>query len=850
MLPPPHPPTSFPKPFADDIGKLLGELGNSSFRPLIIGDLNCPGASSYTSDKRLLDILVTHDFCQSVVVPTHSAACAAQQDSLLDLIIHPTSCSWVSDISVSDPGISDHSLISLKLAGCIPPAITSTFFTRNFKHLDRTLFAESISRCSFIVSPSNDTDSFCQQMNTDIVSVLDKLAPLVKMTKRVSSHPRCSLSQEAIDAKRHRRTCERNYRKSRTDVNRLAFREASHTARALIKTSYLSYTTNLIDGVRHDSKKLWKQCHELLHNTINRSPNNCSIKPDSFNDFFIKKVVLIRSKISTTLALLPPYIAFHTPPVVSKLAQFPQVSLEDVLRVISDMPGKSSSQDVLPTYLLKELSPLFAPSIQYLSNLSFSTSTFPSCLKTGCILPLLKKPSLDASEVGNYRPITSLSSLSKILERLALIHLRPLITGADCFPTMQSAYRAAHSTESALLKITSDIRNSMDTKAGTCLLSLDISAAFDALDHQILLQRAQDSFGLSHGALAWLRSYLSNRSAYTSVDGLHSSTQHLPTGVPQGSTLGPILFALYVAPLGPLVESQGVTFHQYADDTQLYIALDSVEECLDALSACADRVNMWFLNNFLMLNTSKTEAILFGTGARLRALKLNECTPFSNSAPITLTKSIHLLGVTLDSELSMSQHVGEVIQKCNYHIRALKYIRPSLTTEVANTIACSLVLTRLDYCNSLLYGTSDSNLRRLQVVQNRAARVVLKAGRRSSATSLLVSLHWLPIISRIKYKVAVLAYNALSLGQPSYLANFLSRDTFTRSHRSHEQNQLRVPRRNLGSAVGSFLNSAPVVWNSISLHTKEAPNRHVFGKRLKRELFTGILSSSSSDSFS
>ena len=249
-----------------------------------------------------------------------------------------------------------------------------------------------------------------------------------------------------------------------------------------------------------------------------------------------------------------------------------------------------------------------------------------------------------------------------------------------------------------------------------------------------------------------------------------------------------------------------------------------------------------------MLNQSKTEAILFGTGAKLRTLKLSECKPFSASPPITFTESIHLLGVTLDPELSMTKHVGEVIQKCNYHIRALKYIRPSLTVEVANTIACSLVLTRLDYCNSLLHGTSQMNLHRLQVVQNRAARVVLGAGRLSSASPLLVSLHWLPIASRIRYKIAVLTFNALKIGHPTYLANFLSRDTFARSHRSQELDQLHVPVRGLVSSSGSFHRAAPEVWNSISLHTKESPNRFVFGRRLKRELFTGFLSSSSSES--
>ena len=222
-----------------------------------------------------------------------------------------------------------------------------------------------------------------------------------------------------------------------------------------------------------------------------------------------------------------------------------------------------------------------------------------------------------------------------------------------------------------------------------------------------------------------------------------------------------------MAPLGQLIESLGVSFHQYADDTQLYITLSPNSDCLATLTGCADAVNKWFLNNYLMLNTSKTEAILFGTSAKLRALALKECTAFTGAhPPVPFAKSIHFMGVTLDPGLSMDTRVDEIVKTCNYHLRALRHIRPALTVDVATTIACSMVLTRKDYCNSLLYGTSIVNKRRLQCIQNRTARVVLKAGRLSSATTLLQNLHWLPVESHIRYKVATLVFNALSLGQP------------------------------------------------------------------------------------
>lgn len=261
------------------------------------------------------------------------------------------------------------------------------------------------------------------------------------------------------------------------------------------------------------------------------------------------------------------------------------------------------------------------------------------------------------------------------------------------------------------------------------------------------------------------------------------------------------------------------------------------------LRACADMVNAWFLHNYLMLNTKKTEAVLFGTDARLRQTVMDECVPFSCSGPIAFAKSIHLMGVTLDTALVMDKHVKEVVAACSYHLQALKHIRPSLTVEVANTIAHSLVLTRMDYCNSLLYATSAKNMHSLQVVQNRAARVVLNAGRLSSATSLLRELHWLPVNARIRHKIGALTYKALSIGQPSYLADLIVRRSQGSSLRSGDHDLLLVPPRPKRCAEPSFTFSAPEVWNSIPDETKNVNSYKTFCGRLKTALFSEFFSS-------
>jgi hypothetical protein len=272
---------------------------------------------------------------------------------------------------------------------------------------------------------------------------------------------------------------------------------------------------------------------------------------------------------------------------VGGFSNFAKVTTQQAADVINAIKNRTFPVDFIPTSLLKELEHHFAPSIALLANLSFSQGVFPDGLKTGKISPILKKKGLDINIAANYRPITSLGTLSKILERLALLQLRPVITGSAGFFGGQSAYRAAHSTETALLKVTADVRVNMEGSSTTCLLSLDISAAFDVLDHATLVKRARDTFGISGIAQSWLASYLACRRSYVSIGGGSHPDSGLfscPRGVPQGSTLGPVLFALYVSPVGFLAEGMGVSCHQYADDTQLYLRLSAGVDNIAALN--------------------------------------------------------------------------------------------------------------------------------------------------------------------------------------------------------------------------------------------------------------------------
>ena len=278
---------------------------------------------------------------------------------------------------------------------------------------------------------------------------------------------------------------------------------------------------------------------------------------------------------------------------------------------------------------------------------------FPSKFKHALITPLLKKPGLSKSDPSNFRPISNLNTIGKILERLALARLLPHLSISPSFSPLQSAYRKFHSTETALLKLTNDIMDAIDSGKVTILAALDMSAAFDTLDHTTLLHRLEHTFGLSGTVHTWIHSYLTNRSSFVRIDSSSSSCDTSLTGVPHGSVLGPLLFVLFISPvvdvIGLIPDTQNmsemVSFHQYADDTQLYIGANSstLIAQIASIESCTQRVHDWLLNNGLHLNPSKSEAIAFSNprSKPLVALAESVKTITVAGSPIKLQSSIN-----------------------------------------------------------------------------------------------------------------------------------------------------------------------------------------------------------------
>ena len=453
-------------------------------------------------------------------------------------------------------------------------------------------------------------------------------------------------------------------------------------------------------------------------------------------------------------------------------------------------------------------------------NASIRQGHLPVSQKEAIVTPILKKSDLDPSDVKNYRPISNLPFMSKVVEKVVLGQLSVHLSVNDLFPKFQSGFRRGHSTESALLRVMSDIYAAIDTGKVSLLALLDVSAAFDTVDHSILLERLSKSYGLTGSAHGWFESFISERRQTVRFGGTTAPTTLVRFGIPQGSVLGPVLYILYTADVASLVESFGLRVHLYADDTQLYgfSSPDDSAALADLIRRAIDSVSEWMASNRLLLNGDKTQYIWFGTKQQLGKRDVQRLTDISPA--LTSTSVVRNLGVLLDSELTMVNHVTKLCQVCFFQLRRLRAVRRSLTPDVTLTLVHAFVCSRIDYCNSALYGVAASTwivcsrsstllpgwfsvFRNTDIFQQRyvTASIGFPSGVGSS------------------FRICMLVRNSLSRTAPAYLMDLClpSSSVPGRRHlRSAGKGDLVVPSfRRERSGRRGFSVAGPCCWNSL-----------------------------------
>ena len=386
---------------------------------------------------------------------------------------------------------------------------------------------------------------------------------------------------------------------------------------------------------------------------------------------------------------------------------------------------------------------------------------------------------------------------------------------------------------------------SLNRRVDVVLILLDLSAAFDTIDHDILIERLRHRFGFEGPVLDWVRSFMDGRTQRISIGGSMVSNAHvLKFGVPQGAVLGPSLFSLYVSPIEDIIIRHGLQTVIFADDTQLYITCDSPTSSLTtSIEACVDEIRHWMRANLLALNDSKTEVIWFSS--KNMKSEVRGMTPDIRIGETFVRPSdkVRDLGVTLDSGATLSSQVASVCSAASHALWKIGKIRKFLGQHSAEKLIHAFVTSRIDYCNSLLFGLPDYEINKLQLIQNSAARLVARIRKRDRChiTPVLQALHWLPVDQRIRFKILCIIFKIIHCNTaPRYLTELITiRMPIRENMRSNSSVSLVQSKIKTNKSYGdrAFSVCAPKLWNKLPEAIRSINTFNNFKSQVKTYLF-------------
>ena len=818
--------------FFDEFTEYVSEAAQSDKPLLITGDFNIHMNDENNLDQQKMSEMITmFNLEQHVYAATHRCG------GTLDLFITRDE----NDVGLQSPEvdymISDHSFIVAWLNLQKPPLTEKDIITRNLKKIDNEKLNDDLHTLSTSCLDIDDINLLADAYSKGLAAILDKHAPQVSM--RVTVRPKVPwFSARLKELKRDHRKAEKIWRRDKNAANLQKLHSARNKFVHELNESRRNHVTTMIDNANGDQKKLYRVINRLL----NKNPASDTSNADSSTEFantvgkfFEHKIDAICSEFDSISDPVLDNITMN-----SRWDAFKTLTSEEVKKLIMKSSSASCASDPIPTWFLKEHIDSVLPMVTHILNTSMSLGKFPAEWKKALIIPLLKKPGLQPVPL-NYRPISNLQYIAKLVESAVVKQLSEYCDTNDVLPCHQSAYRAGYSTELAMLKVQSDILLEMDQQKVCQLVLIDYSSAFDTVSHPQLLNTLTNHLGIDGTVRKWFQDYLSSRSQRVLFNGALSESFELTCGVPQGSCLGPMLFTLYASPVFEVIHKHGLNAHGYADDVQFYGSFnpndtEGERNASYVLEECATDIMNWSKAMNLKMNETKTDYLVVGT--RQQIAKLDLVSVNIGNHDVNASESVKNLGTFFDKNMNMEVFVLNKCKAAYRQLFSIGRIRKCLTYKDTEMLIHSLVHSQLDYCNSLLAGIPKYLIKRLQLVQNTAARILCQLPKYAHITPVLMRLHWLPVEHRINYKICVIVFKALYGTSPGYIRDMVQVKTATYFSRSSTTLTLETTDttcKTLGDRA--FRSYAPRQWNKLPPNIRAINNIHQFKRKLKAHYF-------------
>ena len=468
-----------------------------------------------------------------------------------------------------------------------------------------------------------------------------------------------------------------------------------------------------------------------------------------------------------------------------------------------------------------------APSLTVIFNISLSSGDLPADWKYARVTPIYKgKGAID--DCGNYRPISVISHISKIMEKAVLFQLKQYLSTHDFISNSQSAFIKNHSTTTAVQRVISDILDGFNENDITTMCFIDLQKCFDTIDHSILLQKLQ-IYGFKGITYDWFKNYLHCRKQCVYSNGMKSSFLDMVMGIPQGSILGPALFLLFINDLPNCITKCYCNI--FADDTTIYSHSSSFDEAEVNLQSDIDNLIKWFTTNKLHVNVSKSSCMSFTTRNNIRELNIT-----INGNALKVENDVKYLGVHINDNISWNRHIANVCKRLGHGFQILRKLNNVIPVNDMFTIYKTLIQPHIDYCITIWGYAPKCHLQRIQRLQNKIFRLITNQfGWDTSPRDILNDLDVHNVTQRRDYFNGVNVYRCLNGFYPNYMSDMLhdSSDYNLYTTRNTSTGFLYVPKPRLEIYRQAFQYTGPNLYNDIPNDIKTSQTLSCFKSKLR-----------------